>query len=341
MILNQRQVTAIAPAKIILSGEHAVVYGNPAVAMAINRFVTTTITLRQARHILFKLLDISYTARATWRTLGRLKRRIYYQYQEFLAGNCAIHDVLRQPFELLLYTFIDFLEQLNLDLPTGLVVQTSSNIPVGCGLGSSAATILSVLSALAHYFGITLDHSNYFRLGLANENLQHGHSSGLDIYLSLHGGCVHFEKNQITQKKMPQLPLRLVNTGKPVSSTGECTSYAASYLQASKLLDEFAKVTAAFNAALENNDLTAVQECVRENHRLLCQVGVVTPKAQDFIAQIEARGMSAKISGAGSVTGDKCGAVLVFGEKPINDLVKKYGYVALTIAGEQHGIQIL
>lgn len=341
MMLSSHQVTAIAPAKIILSGEHAVVYGNPAVAMAINRFATTTITLRQARHILFKLLDISYTARATWRTLGKLKKRIHYQYQEFLAGNCDIHDVLLQPFELLLYTFVDFLEQLHLDLPPGLVVQTSSNIPVGCGMGSSAASILSVLSALAHFFGIKLDHSNYFKLGLANENLQHGRSSGLDVYLSLHGGCVHFEKDNINQKKLPQVPMFLVNTGKPASSTGACVDCAAKHLQKDKILDDFARVTNAFVAALESNDANVVQDCVRDNHRLLCHLGVVTPKTQDFIAQVEARGMSAKISGAGSVAGDNCGAVLVFGEKRIDDLVKEYGYAALEIAGEQNGIKIM
>jgi len=341
MLLNHRQVTAIAPAKIILSGEHAVVYGNPAVAMAINRFATTTITLRQARHILFKLLDISYTARATWRTLGKLKKRIHYQYQEFLTGNCDIHDVLRQPFELLLYTFVDFLEQLHLDLPSGLVVQTSSNIPVGCGMGSSAASILSVLSALAHYFGIELDHSKYFKLGLANENLQHGRSSGLDVYLSLHGGCVHFEKEQMHHKKLPLVPMALVNTGKPTSSTGACVDYVAARLQQDKMLDDFAKVTKAFALALETNDIVAVKDCVRENHRLLCQLGVVTPKAQDFITQIEARGMSAKISGAGSIAGDNCGAVLVVGEEKIDDLVKKYDYAALEVAGEQNGIQIV
>jgi len=340
--LKQHSISAIAPAKIILSGEHAVVYGAPALAMAINRFAETRITMHDACHLLFKLVNLNYTVNATLTTLKRLKKRMHCQYQEFLLGKCEIRDVIRKPFELLLYVVMDFIEQLDLQLPRGLEIKTSSNIPIGCGMGSSAAAILSVLYALAHYLGIKLDAHNYLNLGLATENLQHGNSSGLDLYVALHGGCVYCKNRKMHPRSLPHIPLQLINTGKPASSTGECVSGVMHFFKEQpQLLHDFENITDAFDRALISNDITIIHDCIRANHRLLCQLGVMPIRVQNFIAQVEKRGLSAKVSGAGSINGDNCGVILVLGHEDINDLVADYGYTALPVVGEAHGVKLI
>jgi mevalonate kinase len=50
-------VTACAPGKIILSGEHAVVYGSPVLAMAVNCSITVSITPGLGNNIYFKFVD--------------------------------------------------------------------------------------------------------------------------------------------------------------------------------------------------------------------------------------------------------------------------------------------
>ncbi|MEO0393887.1 MAG: hypothetical protein AAF213_11685 [Pseudomonadota bacterium] len=54
------------------------------------------------------------------------------------------------------------------------------------------------------------------------------------------------------------------------------------------------------------------RDVMRKNHELLVRIGVVPQPAQDFVSAIEQAGGAAKISGAGSVTGDKAGVLLVY-----------------------------
>ena len=69
-------LTARTPAKLILSGEHAVVYGQPAIAMAVDRYTTTTTTWRDSPHIHFKLADLKYAKTITLQTLQRLTMQL-------------------------------------------------------------------------------------------------------------------------------------------------------------------------------------------------------------------------------------------------------------------------
>jgi mevalonate kinase len=201
--------------------------------------------------------------------------------------------------------------------------------------------IMSVVGALARYFHLKLPTNNCLVFGMEAEKLQHGLTSGLDLYLALHGGCVYRKEQRNFRHTMPQIPLRLINTGAAVSSTGECVDCALPYLRRLGVVDQFAKVTQALSQALKDNDVATIHECVRTNHRLLCQLGVVPQKAQRFIDAIEARHMSAKISGAGSVRGDSCGVILVIGDDPIDDLIQTYNYTLLPISGETRGTRII
>ncbi len=56
-----------------------------------------------------------------------------------------------------------------------------SDLPIGCGMGSSAATILSVIYAIATHLHLPISQEKLFQLALEAENMQHGRSSGLDL----------------------------------------------------------------------------------------------------------------------------------------------------------------
>ena len=53
-------LTARAPAKLIISGEHSVLYGQPAIAMAVDRYTTTTTNWGDSKYIDFKFPDLAY-----------------------------------------------------------------------------------------------------------------------------------------------------------------------------------------------------------------------------------------------------------------------------------------
>lgn len=173
--------------------------------------------------------------------------------------------------------------------------------------------------------------------------MQHGHSSGVDVYLVLHGGCIRFQKSAPKQSRpVPSRPFLLVNTGAPASTTGECVAAVAPILKNdSVLLNEFANVTDRFDRALEQNHHQNLIKAIRDNHQLLVKIGVVPKQVQEFIGSVEKSGGAAKICGAGSVYGSSAGTVLVVSDQDISDLVQRYQYKQTVIQGELKGTHVL
>jgi len=172
---------AVAPGKLILSGEHSVVYGKPSVAMAIDRSVTATIEPGADGQVAFELPDISENDSFTMLALQDFKRRSLNNYRLFLEGELGIRDVLHKPVDLFKFAFITVLDGLHRSLDSGMVIKLKSNLPVGSGLGSSAASVLSELRALGHYLRVDFKPDWYYEFSLESEKLQHGHPSGVTL----------------------------------------------------------------------------------------------------------------------------------------------------------------
>jgi len=332
---------AIAPGKLILSGEHAVVYGRPALAMAIDRSVEAVITPAAGDAISFDLADYRETESFTLRALEEMKRRIAKSYRLFLDGDLSIREVLRKPVELLEFAFINILDGLHLKLAGGLDVRVKSSIPIGCGLGSSAASVLSMVRAVGHYFRVDFRPDWYYAYSIEVEKMQHGHPSGVDSYVSLHGGAARFQDGRASKIPLPRLPLALVNTGTPETTTGECVAAVRARFAQSAVWDEFGRVTDAMEGALREDRRDDVAACVRENHRLLREIGVVPDRVAAFVDEIERAGGAAKICGAGAVRGDAAGAVMVCGARPTPALCAAYGYRMEPVRGEPLGVRVV
>lgn len=333
-----------APGKLILSGEHAVVYGHPALAMAINRYVIATASLEKTPHVSFDLSDLSSQEhKLSLFALEQLKNRIKRKYQAFIKGDFKIRDVLQKPVELAQFAFSLFVETLNIKLTHGVKIHVQSDIPMGCGMGSSAATILSIVHAIAHYLRIELSPEMLFRLGLEAENVQHGFSSGLDLRISLHGGCMYIKENEIQSRTVPTLPMYVINTGTPDCSTGECVAAVAHHFKENQMGKYFSAVTDAMDTALQANNLSSVSQAIMDNHGLLSAIGVVPKKVQHFVREVEQANGAAKICGAGAISGDKAGIVLAVTEDlaALENICSRYHYSILPITGEARGVHIV
>ncbi len=331
---------AVAPGKLILSGEHAVVYGKPAIAMAIDRSAVFELTPQADERIAFDLPGV-VSRPSTVLALRDLKRRIEKKYHEFLQGDVGIGYVLGGPADLFRFAFIHTLDGLHRTLDSGMVMKLRSSIPVGCGMGSSAATVLSEIRAMGHYLRVDFKPDWYYEYSLETEKLQHGKPSGVDSYISLHGGCARFQNGSAAPISLPRAKMFMVQTGIPASTTGECVMQVEQRFKSSSVWSEFEAVTNEFEAALQGNNVQKLHWLVRENNRLLNAIGVVPGKVQQFIAEIEAWGGSAKICGAGAVRGEFGGVVLVFADEMPRTVCEKYGYTVSPVRGDPLGTRMV
>lgn len=329
-----------APAKLILSGEHAVVYGHPALAMAVNRYASAVISRELLPRISLDLADLSHRSQLSIHALRRLKDKIKQKYHGFMRGDFSIREVLQKPFELAHFALGMIAESLNYSLPHGVNVQVQSNIPIGCGMGSSAATILSVMHALSDYLQLSLTPEKLFKLALEAERMQHGYTSGLDLRVALQGGCIFVHGEETQARPIPHLPMYLINTGIPRTTTGQCVEKVAMYFRSGTIGKEFATITEYMDQALQHSDWDALREAIKQNQRLLYQIGVVPEKVNHFIQQIEQCDAVAKVCGAGSITGDQAGVIWVIADeiKPIEALCRDFGYQTIPIMGESRGV---
>ncbi|RKX43017.1 MAG: mevalonate kinase [Verrucomicrobia bacterium] len=332
---------AVAPGKLILSGEHAVVYGKPAIAMAIDRSAVFELTPQAGNKITFDLPGGEGSGSQTIMALRDLKRRVDKKYREFLCGEIGIRDVLAMPADLFRFAFVHTLDGLHRHIDSGICLKLRSSIPVGCGMGSSAATVLSEIRALGHYLRVDFKPDWYYEYSLDAEKLQHGKPSGVDSYISLHGGCASFKEGVAQSMSLPRMKMFMVQTGIPESTTGESVMAVERNFRNSGIWSEFEGVTIAFEDAISANNEQKVRWLVRENNRLLSAIGVVPERVQRFIAEIEQWGGSAKVCGAGSVTGNNGGVVLVFADVSPSELCEKHGYTVSPVRGDPLGTRMV
>ena len=343
--IKEVEMKAIAPGKLIISGEHSVLYGMPAIAMAVQRQARAALRNsreRSPRRIFFELMNYGQTQSVTVRELRKIRDTILSKHEQFMKGQISLKEILLRPFDLFNYVVIRLVETFHIKLTKGLRVCLDSNIPIGCGMGSSAATLLSLLHLLAHYFGLERQLSRFVKFGLEAEGFQHLRSSGVDLYTSINGGCIHFQGGTI-RARLPLLKEHVytVHTGGPESTTAECVNHSASYFKQSKsLAKDFGAVTAGVAAALEAANFEQLQALVRENHRLLKGISIVPERVGRFISEVEARGGAAKICGAGAVRGDKGGIVLVLAEESPEDMCRRYDYTCEPLQGDPLGVRM-
>ena len=341
-----KNFTALAPAKIILTGEHSVLHGKPAIVTAVNRFAFAEIVPEASgagasADISLTLADLKQRASSTIRALRIMKERLLESYHLCLKGQLSIREVLQKPSELFQFALISLIDTFQMEIQKGFHINLHSDIPIGCGMGSSAATLVSVIRALSSFLGLEIKHEWLHKLSMEAERLQHGYSSGVDSYVSLNGGCVRFQEGKAKPLNIKNLQLFIVNTGKPKTTTGQCVMQVSSAFNESTIWDDFGDIALQLEHALTLDDTEALKTIIRQNHRLLVVLGVVPKKVQSFIHDIEQLGGAAKISGAGAIAGDTSGVLLVIASAKPCELAAKYGYNIIVAEGESLGARLV
>ncbi len=330
-----------APGKLILSGEHAVVHGRPALVTAVNRYAETTLTPREDGIVHVDFPPFRRDACIPMAELPAFRQKADRNYAEFLEGERPIRRVLDHPVELLYYTVARVMEERGSPCASGCRIALRSDLPMGCGMGASAAVIVSVLGACLRQAGVNAAADDVFHRAWDIEKLQHGRPSGVDPYISVHGGLVRFREGRADPVETVPMKLYLVHTGAPESTTGECVMDVARRWNDHSVWDEFERVVLELEEAMKNADTGRMRRAVRENHRLLCRIGVVPHRVQSFIRELEGEGAAAKICGAGSISGEAGGMVWALCDEAPEALCRRFEYDLMSVEPEPRGWQVL
>jgi mevalonate kinase len=243
------RVQTKAPGKLILAGEHAVVHGCPALVVAADRFAYCTLERRRDGRVVFGDSPFCGGVEADADELRALHRGMLTDYERFQRGELLISDVVRRSEMLLLFAVAVALDGRPLGGGFGITLQT--DIPVCCGMGSSAAVAAAVIDAVLQAQEVPVTREQLFEMVMACERMQHGNPSGVDAYASIYGGALRYRKGgEIEPLKLAVSCFELVHTGVPLASTGECVSAVREAFADTALTARFEEAVRAVELAL-------------------------------------------------------------------------------------------
>jgi len=281
-------VKASAPAKVILFGEHFVVYGEPAVVLAIDKRAYASARLSEGESIYINSIDLGASG-----FFNREQFRVEQGGTEARTKLEPIQNAVEQVIALS-------------NRKVGVSVEVHSSIPVAVGLGSSAAVATSTVAAVSRLLNLELSKEEIFQLAYEAERSVHGTPSGIDPAISTYGGALLFQRGKgFTPLNVEaDIPLVVGNTGVE-RSTGELVaSVHRRREQYPSIMGWIMRAggKTALNAveALKKGDLVAVGELMNINHALLCAVGVSHKSLEKLVHTArDAGACGAKLTGGG------------------------------------------
>ena len=322
-------VVASAPAKIILFGEHFVVYGEPAIVIAIDRRAFVKIENRDDGKLRFRSTTLNYA--------GHFEKDAFKIEQgdereariKFEPVKQAVESVLEKHGE-----------------RVGLDIEINSSIPIGAGLGSSAAVVAASTAAAGALLNVKLSREDIFRITLETEKIVHGNASGIDPAVSTFGGAILFQADtgfKPLDAKV-DVPIVVGDTGVERSTKAQVEKFRTALQEYPRIVENVMRagreIVLRAVDAFKENDLETLGDLMNINHFLLCGVGI-SHESLDRLANAARRAgaLGAKLTGAG---GGGCVIALSKEEKlqTVLEAIQAAGGRSFTARKTDEGVRI-
>jgi mevalonate kinase len=275
-------VTATAPGKIILFGEHAVVYGRPAIAVPVTQV--------QAKAV----VTPDYQGQA-----GQV-----HIFARDIGLDCALGDLAAD--HPLVLAVNGTLAAMRIERPPALRLAIGSTIPIAAGLGSGAAVSVAIARSLSAFLGHPLADEQVSEIAYRVDQKHHGTPSGIDNTVITYAQPVFFIRGQPFRRLDVARPFTVVigNTGIP-SPTGAAVGDVRRQWESNPEHFErlFEAVGAIVHTARERIEQGPVEELgplMTHNHGLLQEITVSSPELDRLVgAALSAGALGAKLCGGG------------------------------------------
>ena len=289
---------ASAPGKVILFGEHFVVYGVKAILCSINKRVTVTAEKTSER-------KISINSK-----IGKLELEPHKPISE-------INSPLK-PFYYLANKSIE-----NKD--SGIRIQIDSEIPLGAGLGSSSACCVAGAAAIFKLFG-NISKEEVLKLAIEAERTIFENTSGADCTVCTYGGIIEYDKNKGFKKieYEPNFQLVIINsniehsTQSMVSKVKEFENKNTE--EFSRLSDLESKLVEDVLKLVKENKIQEIGQKMNQNQKYLENIGISNKELTKMIRIGQESSFGAKITGSG---GGGCIFTLT-NESNLQNILKKF-----------------
>jgi mevalonate kinase len=269
-----------AGGKVILFGEHGVVYGRPALAAGL------------------------VTGARAWTERAAAPRLTVEPWGVSVEPAVRAHDAaavaatqLAQAFGAIVAAY---------ETPPKLHVRVAMELPSGAGLGGSAALSVAIVRALDAALGIARTPSEVAAIALEAERVFHGNPSGVDTAMSAAGGVAVYRKGQPLEPVRVARPLQLVvgHSGEPGMTKETVASVARQHAQKPDKVDQiFDGMEAIVNnakRAIEDGELDKLGQLMELNQKLLVTLVLSTPRLEEMCtAAVMAGALGAKLTGGG------------------------------------------
>lgn len=264
----------VASGKVILLGEHSVVYGHPAIAAGLPRGASARAAASGDRTVL---------AVEPWGV-------------EVSPDPGADKSLTR--------ALAAMVEAAGWKEPVR--VDARVDLPGGSGLGSSAALGVAVMRAVDDLLGIRRSDAEALEVSLAWERVFHGNPSGVDNAMAIAGGLAWYVRGQPIERLRGRTPLTLVigDSGEPCSTmitVGDVArQHAADPERMGKQFEAIASIVRNGRLAIERGDLVSLGQLFDMNHALLAGMLISTGTLEEMIAAARSAGaLGAKLTGGG------------------------------------------
>lgn len=268
---------ASAPGKVILFGEHFVVYGVKAILCAINKRITVT-----AEKIDGGKISIQSN-------IGNLE----------LEPGKSISEI-NSPLKPFYYLADKMLKNEN----TGIKIIVESDIPLGVGLGSSSACCVAGAAAISRLFRKT-SNEEILVLAIEAEKTIFKNTSGADCTVCTYGGIMEYDKENGFHKieSKPNFHLVIANSNiehSTESVVGEVRQFKEkNEIEFTSLCKKESKLIEEVLELLIENNIEKLGTKIKENQEYLETIGISNDKLREMIQIGQTESFGAKITGAG------------------------------------------